>query len=129
MMSTALELSREEWQVYIDALSKRPAPSPRSDEEKALYQQVLARVKTAAELLRKRFKVENVILFGSLTNPEWFSSHSDVDLAVVGLADADYWTAWRSVEEVISDRDIDLVTLEHASESLKQVISEEGILL
>lgn len=128
-MSTALELSREEWQVYIDAISKRPASSSLSEEGEALHEEILARIRTAAELLYNRFNVKQVILFGSSANPDWFTVNSDVDLAVVGLADADYWNAWRAVEEIINDRNVDLVTLEDASDSIKQVVSEEGILL
>lgn len=81
----------------------------------------------AAILLKRRFAVQRVILFGSLADGDWFSDSSDIDIAVEGLAPGDYWEAWRLVESVISERPVDLVEIEAAGESLRRLIERQGV--
>jgi len=81
----------------------------------------------AATLLKRRFAVRRVILFGSLADGDWFFVDSDVDVAVEGLAPEDYWEAWRLVESVIKERPVDVVEIETAGESLRRMIEREGI--
>ena len=88
---------------------------------------LLARVHEAAEALRARFAVRRVVLFGSLAHAAWFAPDSDVDLAVEGLAEIDYWAAWRLAEEVIGDRPVDLIEIERAGESLRRAIERYGV--
>jgi len=45
-----------------------------------------------------------------------------VGLAVEGLDSDNYWRAWRVVEEVTSDREVDLIEIETATESLRRAI-------
>ena len=80
----------------------------------------------AAEL-KTRFKAKRVILFGSLVNAAWFTSDSDVDLAVEGLTATDYWQAWQLAEEIIDVRPVDLIELETATDSLRRAILRYGI--
>jgi len=77
--------------------------------------------------LKARFGVRRVVLFGSLAHAAWFVPDSDVDLAVEGLVDGDYWEAWRLVEEVIGDRPVDLIEIERAGESLRRAIERYGV--
>ena len=83
----------------------------------------------AAALLRRRFAVRRVILFGSLADGDWFSADSDIDVAVEGLAPGDYWEAWRLLESVIGERPVDLVEIESAGESLRRMIERTGMIL
>lgn len=127
-MPTALELSRKGWKRYVQAASRRR----RSDEdlkEQAARALLLKCVREAAEMLKARFSVRRVVLFGSLAHTVWFIPDSDVDLAVEGLAPRDYWLAWRAVEEIIRDRPVDLIEIETASEPLRQAIERYGIQL
>jgi predicted nucleotidyltransferase len=87
----------------------------------------MERVREAARLLKSRFQVRRVVLLGSLTRPAWFARDSDVDLAVEGLRGSDYWEAWRTVEDAIQDRPVDLIEIEHASQSLRGAIARHGI--
>lgn len=126
-MPTALELSREGWKPYLEAARHRPAspePTPAERRERAY---LLARVREAADMLKARFAVRRVVLFGSLAHAAWFVPDSDVDLAVEGLAGGDYWRAWRLVEEVIGDREVDLIEIETAGKSLRLAIERYGI--
>jgi len=126
-MPTALELTREEWQPYIEAARQRqalPRPTPKEQRER---EQLLDRVHEVSTALKTRFGVQRVILFGSLANPEWFILDSDIDIAVEGLAVDDFWQAWQLAEEIISDRAVDLVEIEIAKESLRQAIQRYGL--
>jgi predicted nucleotidyltransferase len=98
-----------------------------SVEEKRARAQLLVRVRAAADLLKSRYAVRRVVLFGSLAHAAWFMPDSDVDLAVEGLAGTDYWQAWKAVEEVLGDRPVDFVEIESAGESLRQAIARYGV--
>jgi predicted nucleotidyltransferase len=126
-MPTALELTREEWQPYIDAARQRAAPPEPTLVEQRERKQLMARVREVSSALKARFGVRRVIVFGSLANAEWFTPDSDIDLAVEGLAVNDFWEAWRLAEEIIADRPVDLIEIEMAKESLLQAIQRYGI--
>jgi predicted nucleotidyltransferase len=126
-MPTVLELKREEWQPYIGAASRRVLDKTLTPDERQVRERLLAQVREAAEALKRRFGVRRVILFGSLAHEAWFTSGSDVDLAVDGLAAADFWAAWRVAEEIIGDRLVDLVEIEAANEGLRNAIERHGV--
>ncbi|MGV2387485.1 MAG UNVERIFIED_CONTAM: nucleotidyltransferase domain-containing protein [Microcystis novacekii LVE1205-3] len=46
-----------------------------------------------ARILREKYQIEKVLLFGSLLDLSKFRYHSDIDLAVWGLADQLYYQA------------------------------------
>ena len=126
-MATALELTPEQLQQYIESARKRVShpvsPPIASEEYSALYQRILQ----AAELLKTQFKARRVILFGSLAHQAWFAPDSDVDLVVEGLYGEDYLRAWGAVEEVIGDREVDLIDVESASSSLLVAVERYGV--
>lgn len=126
-MSTALELGREGWKPYLEAVRRRPEPPELTPADQREREQLLARIREAADELKTRFGAQRVVLFGSLAHVAWYTSKSDVDLAVEGLSGKDYWEAWRLLEEMVSDRPVDLVDIETAGESLRQVIERKGI--
>lgn len=126
-MPTALELTREEWKRYAGRASQRAEPRELSLEEQRARAQLLARVRAAAGLLKSRYAVQRVVLFGSLAHAAWFMPDSDVDLAVEGLAGTDYWQAWKAVEEVLGDRPVDFIDIESAGESLRLAIARYGV--
>lgn len=126
-MPTALELTPEERERYIKAALRRPALSDLSPDEKSERERLLERVRKAAAVLKTRFDVQRVVLFGSLAHAAWFMPDSDIDLAVEGLASEDYWRAWREVEEIIGDRLVDFIETERASESLRRAIERHGV--
>ena len=126
-MATALELRREGWKPYIESGLHRPAPPKLTPEEQRERDQIVDRARKAAKLLKSRFGVKRVVLFGSLAHESWFLPNSDVDLAIDGLVSKDYWEAWRLVEEFIPDRQVDFIEIEAASESLKKAIERYGL--
>ena len=128
-MPTALDLTREEWESYLEVASRRPPLPELTTSEQRNRERLLERIREAAAALRARYAVRRVILFGSLAHAAWFVPDSDVDLAVEGLAGDDYWRAWRLVEEIVGDRSVDLIEIETARESLREAIRRHGIAL
>lgn len=126
-MPTALALTREGWQPYLEHARDRQAPVDIDPEAQRVYTLLLDRVREAATLLREQFGAHRVFLFGSLAHRAWFSADSDVDLAVEGLDSGDYWRAWRAVEEIIGDRPVDLIDMETARRSLLKAIEAYGV--
>jgi len=128
-MPTALELTREGWKLYLEAPRRPLAPRKLTLEERRTQERLVMAARHAAALLRRRFAVRRVILFGSLADGDWFSADSDIDVAVEGLAPGDYWEAWRLLESVIGERPVDLVEIESAGESLRRMIERTGMAL
>jgi predicted nucleotidyltransferase len=126
-MPTALELSPDGWKRYLEAARRRPAPPELTPDERRTRERLLERIREAAAMLKSRFHARRVVLFGSLAHAAWFTPDSDVDLAVEGLSGDDYWQAWRAVEEIIGDRQVDLVEIETVGESLKRSIQRHGV--
>jgi predicted nucleotidyltransferase len=80
-----------------------------------------------ASVLKARFGAKRVVLIGSFAHAAWYAKDSDVDLATEGLADDDYWKAWRVAEEIMGDRPVDLIEVETAGESLRRAIERHGL--
>jgi len=128
-MPTVLELTQEQRRHYIKSLRHRaplPELTPTEIKEREL---LLENARKAAAILKIRFGAKKVILFGSLAHGEWFAPKSDIDLAVEGLDADSYWKSWRVIEQIITDRFVDLVELETARESLREDIQQYGIIL
>ena len=85
--------------------------------------------RTAASLLKEEFGAEQVAIFGSLVQPNLFHRRSDVDLAVWGLAESDYFRAVSQLLSLDPDISVDLIEVEHASPRLREKIEREGQLL
>lgn len=126
-MPTALELKPEGWAPYLERSSRRQTPSTLTESEQQERDRLLERVREAAEALRKRYMVRRVVLFGSLAHAAWYMHDSDVDLAVEGLAAKDYWQAWKLVEDIVQERQVDLIEIELVSDSLRRSIERHGV--
>lgn len=74
-----------------------------------------------AIILKEQFGVKRVFLFGSLLDYESMSWHSDIDLAVCGLAKSDFLKAGAALEKG-HDFPIDLVEIELAKPHILKAI-------
>ena len=126
-MPTALELKREDLKAYREAARQRKYELLLTPSERAEREALLNRIREAAAMLRSRFGARRVVLFGSLAHEAWFDPASDVDLAVECLEGAEYWNAWREVEQLVGDRRVDLIDIDVVSESLKQAVDRYGV--
>jgi predicted nucleotidyltransferase len=90
------------------------------------YQLLQDVAQQAALLLKRDFGVSRVVLFGSALARDRIHLRSDVDLAVEGLAEADYLRAVGRLLDLHGDVSVDLVMLAEAAESLRDRIMREG---
>ena len=81
---------------------------------------------TAASLLKEEFGAAQVAIFGSLLQPKLFHRRSDIDLAVWGLDESEYFRAVSRLLSLDPDISFDLVEVEHASSGLREKIESEG---
>ncbi|TFG24634.1 MAG: nucleotidyltransferase domain-containing protein [Promethearchaeota archaeon] len=86
--------------------------------------------KKCSVLLKQKFNVKKVYLIGSLAREHRIHENSDIDLVVVGLSDKEYFSALRELYRLIpAGINIDLITGEDASKSMKNIIEKIGVLI
>jgi predicted nucleotidyltransferase len=85
-------------------------------------EQGLEIAQAAAKILKSEFAVDRVVVFGSLLGDN-FHENSDIDLAVWGLAERNYF---RAVAQLLSlsDFDVDLIEVQFASEEILEAIAQ-----
>lgn len=110
---------------YIEWLRDSVAPRRLLPEERLARAWRVAR--QAARLLRERYGVPRVRVFGSLLHPGRFHVGSDVDLAVEGLAIGDYWDALADVLFLDDEITIDLVDPDTCPSDIWARIEREGV--
>jgi len=108
---------------------KGPGVSPKSLKSKVMRDrkaEALAAAQACAELLKTRFGARRVIIFGSLAGQGPWHGRSDIDLAVEGLAPADYIPALSACWELLPEGiELDLVPLEDAHPEMRAYILGE----
>ena len=90
-------------------------------------EQNVARMRPVARMLAERFGIRRVVLFGSAALGT-DQLGSDVDLAVEGLAPAQYFAAFHALEAELGLELVDLVEIERAGHLLRAAI-DRGIVL
>ena len=98
----------------------------RQEQAAARYQAAWHTAGQVADFLRQRYQPHEIIVFGSLVHPEIFGLHSDIDIAVRGIAWPDYLRAWNEVETLFPAFEIDLIDISTVSDLMCQRIKEEG---
>lgn len=86
------------------------------------------KAKRIAQELIQVFPGVEVWLFGSLTT-DLYELNSDIDLAIKGLREEDYFKALKIAEDIAANMSVDLVQLEYAPETLLMKIEREGVSL
>ena len=120
MNRTVVALSRTELEAFRKALKARPRLTKSQDE--ARFQKAWVIARHAAAILKKDFGVKKVVAFGSLTQPALFHKRSDVDLAVWGLDEREYFRAVGILQGLDDSIEVDLVQYENASDSMQETI-------
>jgi len=127
MAKTALALTPVEWRRYrlSEAVERR---------EKAKDVAVDVRKReawgiagTAAQLLRKEFGAQKVVVFGSLAHEKGFGLWSDIDLGAWGIPPEKFYSAVAAVTGLSSFFKVDLVDVAECRPTLQKVIEEEGV--
>jgi len=122
---TAIQVTDEEMAIYRATARHREEQERQEQERRAREAWEVAQ--RAAVLLKSRFDVQRVILFGSLARRDLFHQRSDIDLAVEGITSRDFWRAWSALDTLDREWEIDLVDVETASLSLRSEIEREGV--
>ena len=122
-----MAIPAEKLALYRETARRRQAKARQA--MLARQERAWAIVRQAADLLRRRFDVDKIVLFGSLARGDMFHAHSDVDLAVWGLAEAEYLRAVSSLLDLDGSIDVDLVRMEEANPALRRRIEMEGTII
>lgn len=117
--------AEDKQEVYIRWLRQRASHPAVGDER--LYAHALEVAGSAARLLRERYGVSRVRVFGSLVHGRWFHPGSDIDLAVEGLKPADYWEAVTAVLFLDDQVTVDLVDRAVCRPEIWAVVEREGV--
>jgi predicted nucleotidyltransferase len=110
---------------YLQNLSERERHE--TDRRRARAAVVRARLPELTSRLASEFGVTRIVLFGSLLDGE-LREDSDVDIAVVGLDPSNYFRAVDVASSSVGV-DVDLVPLEEAPLSLRELINRHGEVL
>jgi len=89
-------------------------------------EQALEAAEACIRLLKERFGAKRVILFGSVAGQGTWHERSDIDLAVEGLAPAEFFPAYSACRELLPrGLELDLVPLESAYPEMRARILGE----
>lgn len=124
-MATALQLTPKEWQSYHPTVASEKGSNPASHSRE--IKQLLDRTRKLGQRVKEDFGAKRVLLFGSLARQADFQPDSDIDLAVEGLHGSQYWEVWRVAEEYFPERQVEVVEIETASQTMRQMIEKYGI--
>ena len=124
-MSTALTPAQIE--VFAATLRERSAETARRRQERRQQAWVVAH--EAAQVLREQFGAGDVWVFGSLTEDDHFTEHSDIDMAATGFTAAVHLEALGRLLRLSPDFEFDLVDLEHCPPGLRRAVEDGGVRL
>ena len=93
------------------------------------HQLGLAVARQAADLLKRDFRAEKVVLFGSMLSVTKIHERSDVDLAVWGIRSEDYYQALGRLLALDPRISIDVVEAELAPARILSEIEATGKIL
>ena len=122
-----VHITEDETAVYRKTARRRWAQERQRLAERHEQAWMLAR--QAGALLRERFRVEQVVVFGSLVREELFHPQSDVDWGVWGLDEKRYYRAVAQLLTLDPTIEIDLVIVEDAPVSLRETVEREGVVV
>jgi predicted nucleotidyltransferase len=120
-MTTALDLSQEQWSSYSLATTR----TIKADQER--WERGWQLAGDLAHLLQERFGATRVAVFGSLSSPNCFNVYSDIDLVVWGIPPARFYQAVAAVTAISNEFEVDLVDGDTPPPYLSKTIQEEAI--
>lgn len=86
------------------------------------WQTALITAQQAAAILKEKFNLDQVWLFGSLLHQPTFTLQSDIDLAITQLPAEDYLVAVASLQDICPEFKIDLIQLDKCPSSLRETV-------
>ncbi len=95
--------------------------------DEGLLHQAWRDAQEVAMLLYKEFDATQVVVFGSLTEPMWFTKGSDIDIAVSGLSNDLYHKACIRIMNFDSAFRIDLINFDTSNGLFRERIKHQAI--
>ena len=95
--------------------------------DEGLLHQAWRDAQEVAILLYKEFGATQVVVFGSLTEPMWFTKGSDIDIAVLGLSNDLYHKACIRIMNFDSAFRIDLINFDTSNGLFRERIKHQAI--
>ncbi|ETR65540.1 MAG: DNA polymerase beta domain-containing protein [Candidatus Magnetoglobus multicellularis str. Araruama] len=92
-----------------------------------MIKKLIQKVSQVSQVLKKDFGATRVFVFGSLLDRSRYTNDSDIDIAVEGIAHADYWKAWRVVENYLTDQCVDFIDINDLDEVFRNSIIHQGL--
>ena len=126
-MPTTFELTPEQISTYRrHAQQRRQQELPEIERRR---ERAWEAARMAARVLKEKFGVTRVVVFGSLVRDAGFTRWSDVDVAAWGLALEDTFRAIGVIMDLDTEVPVNLVDVNTASPPLLEAIEREGIAL
>ena len=102
----------------------------RKTEEMKKRDLAIEKAKAVAKTLKEKYKVKEVILFGSLIwRPDFLWRGTDIDLIVKGIDNERYFEILADISAISHPFHVDLVPFEKAWASVKKRALKEGLRL
>jgi predicted nucleotidyltransferase len=117
-------LTQEKLAIFRATAQKRAQQKEQQRLQHIAHAQSVAQ--QAASHLKERYSVRQVAVFGSLVDQRLFHMRSDIDLAVWGLDERDYYRAIGELQALDPAFAIDLIRVEDAPASLRAAIEMTG---
>ena len=95
--------------------------------DEGLLHQAWHTAQEVAALLYEQFGATQVAVFGSLTEPMWFTKGSDIDIAVSGLSNDAYDKARIAIMNFDSEFKIDIVNLDMSKGLFRERVTHQAI--
>jgi len=126
-MPTTFDLTPEQISTYRrHAQQRRQQELPEIERRR---ERAWEAARMAARVLKEKFGVTRVVVFGSLVRDAGFTRWSDVDVAAWGLALEDTFRAIGVIMDLDTEVPVNLVDVNTASPPLLEAIEREGIAL
>lgn len=122
---TRLDITPEQIAICrASALKRREEERPELERRREI---AWAAARRAAKMLKERFQVTRVVVFGSPVRGYEFNRWSDVDVAAWGIAPEDTFRAIGAVMDMESDIPVNLVDVNTCRPSLLEAIERDGV--
>jgi len=123
---TARELSPDSLKKYRPLEAMRRRKIAMSADLSKRRRRATFTARKAAELLRREFGANKVIVFGSLARHGSFTLWSDIDIAARGISPARFFEAVGAITGMSSEFKIDLLDLESCPSTMRESIEKDG---
>ncbi|WP_240610898.1 nucleotidyltransferase family protein [Ammonifex thiophilus] len=116
-----------EWEPSEDFIREYARRAKEKEERLAARKKAaLEKARAVAELLKKKYGAEKVMLYGSLAGWSKFHERSDIDIMVWGFK-GDFWRMQVEVEETALPFECTVVCQEDALPSLRERVLAKGV--